>query len=57
TAEVYDENQKGLQVHMILWIVLSMIVALILGIYALFEIANTKDSLLYSKISTSNTTK
>ncbi|SCP05133.1 conserved Plasmodium protein, unknown function [Plasmodium ovale] len=54
---VYDENQKGVQFHITLWIVLTLIIAFLLGTYATFQISNTKDSLLYSKINTSSNAK
>ncbi|CRG93711.1 conserved Plasmodium protein, unknown function [Plasmodium gallinaceum] len=56
-SEVYDENQKSTQFHFALWTVLVLISAFILGTYATFQIAYTKDSLLYSKINTSNNGK
>ncbi|ANQ08875.1 Uncharacterized protein PCOAH_00035470 [Plasmodium coatneyi] len=57
TGVVYDENQANVQFHVTLWIVLTLITAFILGTYATFQIANTKDSLLYSKINTSSNQK
>ncbi|CDU15959.1 conserved Plasmodium protein, unknown function [Plasmodium yoelii] len=56
TAVVYDENQTSTQFHIILWISITFVVAFLSGIYGIFQVANTKDSLLYSKIGTSNST-
>ncbi|SCO93248.1 conserved Plasmodium protein, unknown function, partial [Plasmodium malariae] len=57
TGVVYDENQKSVQFHITLWIVITCIIAFLLGTYATLEISKTKDSLLYSKINTSNNAK
>ncbi|GAW81892.1 hypothetical protein, conserved [Plasmodium gonderi] len=54
---VYDENQKNIQFHVTLWITLTLIMAFLIGVYATFQISNTKDSLLYSKINTSSNQK
>ncbi|KYO01827.1 hypothetical protein PGSY75_0613100 [Plasmodium gaboni] len=54
---VYDENQKSVQFHITLWIVITFIVAFLLGTYATYRISHTKDSLLYSKINASSNTK
>ncbi|SOV74671.1 conserved Plasmodium protein, unknown function [Plasmodium sp. gorilla clade G3] len=54
---VYDENQKSVQFHITLWIVITFIAAFLLGTYATYRISHTKDSLLYSKINTSSNTK
>ncbi|ETB63439.1 hypothetical protein YYC_00201 [Plasmodium yoelii 17X] len=35
---------------------ITFVVAFLSGIYGIFQVANTKDSLLYSKIGTSNST-
>ncbi|EAA16821.1 hypothetical protein, partial [Plasmodium yoelii yoelii] len=50
TAVVYDENQTSTQIS------ITFVVAFLSGIYGIFQVANTKDSLLYSKIGTSNST-
>ncbi|CAC9696210.1 conserved Plasmodium protein, unknown function [Plasmodium sp. DRC-Itaito] len=54
---VYDENQKSVQFHITLWIIITFIVAFLLGTYATYRISHTKDSLLYSKINASSNTK
>ncbi|KYO01015.1 hypothetical protein PRSY57_0611800 [Plasmodium reichenowi] len=54
---VYDENQKSVQFHITLWIVITFIVAFLLGTYATYRISHTEDSLLYSKINASSNTK
>ncbi|CRH01003.1 conserved Plasmodium protein, unknown function [Plasmodium relictum] len=51
---VYDENQKSTQFHFALWTVIVLVSIFALGTYATFRISYTKDSLLYSKINTSN---
>ncbi|KOB58802.1 hypothetical protein PFHG_00550 [Plasmodium falciparum HB3] len=51
---VYDGNRKSVQFHITLWIVITFIVAFLLGTYATYRISHTKDSLLYSKINASN---